>query len=192
MISPRLALGVLALILLAATLLLFSYPAIPQDPAYHNFADTRLLLGVPHFWNVASNLAFMVAGVLGIGRLLAGNAVLLPGTRTMAWVFFVGTALVALGSGYYHLNPNNGTLLWDRLPMTLGFMSLAAIVIAEFIQPAAGQRLFYPLLLLGIVSVFYWYYTESQGQGDLRLYACGAIFHPVGGVIAASVIQARF
>ena len=151
--------------------MLFSYSAIPQDPTYHNFADARTLFGIDHFWNVVSNLLFLIAGLFGMLKLARKQAVLLPGTVLMAWVFFIGTALVAVGSGYYHLNPNNDTLLWDRLPMTLAFTSLVAIVVAEFIQLEAGKRLFYPLLLLGIASVLYWYYTESQGRGDLRLYA---------------------
>ena len=39
---------------------------IPQPAAYHNFADQRVLLGVPHFWNVISNLPFASVGLLGV------------------------------------------------------------------------------------------------------------------------------
>ena len=35
-------------------------PPIAQDPLYHAFADQRALLGVPHFWNVVSNLPFVL------------------------------------------------------------------------------------------------------------------------------------
>ena len=38
---------------------------LAQDLTYHNFADQRSLYGVPHFWNVASNLPFAVIGFLG-------------------------------------------------------------------------------------------------------------------------------
>ena len=31
-------------------------PPIPQDQAYHQFADHRTLLGIPNFWNVVSNV----------------------------------------------------------------------------------------------------------------------------------------
>ena len=44
-------------------------PPVPQDPAYHHFADVRPALGVPNFLNVVSNLAFLVVGVLGLGFL---------------------------------------------------------------------------------------------------------------------------
>ncbi|RPJ59548.1 MAG: hypothetical protein EHM24_27820 [Acidobacteria bacterium] len=50
---PTLLLGIA---ILAAAALYYGMPAIPQDPSYHHFADQRTILGVPHFWNVASNL----------------------------------------------------------------------------------------------------------------------------------------
>lgn len=41
-------------------------PPIPQSPAYHLFADTRSLLGIPNCLNVVSNLPFAIVGVLGL------------------------------------------------------------------------------------------------------------------------------
>jgi NADH:ubiquinone oxidoreductase subunit 6 (subunit J) len=32
--------------------------------------------------------------------------------------FYVGVAAVAFGSSYYHLKPNDDTLVWDRLPVS--------------------------------------------------------------------------
>jgi hypothetical protein len=50
--------------LTAASLLgLLLLRAIPQDQAYHLFADRRTLFGVPNFWNVVSNPA--LAGCRG-------------------------------------------------------------------------------------------------------------------------------
>ena len=46
---------------------------IAQDPAYHLFADQRMLLGIPHFWNVVSNLPFLVVSALGL-RLASRDA----------------------------------------------------------------------------------------------------------------------
>jgi hypothetical protein len=34
---------------------------------------------------------------------------------------FLGIFLTGFGSSYYHWNPNDDTLFWDRLPMTLCF-----------------------------------------------------------------------
>jgi hypothetical protein len=53
--------------LMAASLLaLLVLPPIPQDQGYHQFADQRTLLGVPNFWNVVSNIPFIVIGALGL------------------------------------------------------------------------------------------------------------------------------
>jgi hypothetical protein len=35
-------------------------PPIPQDPAYHDFADRRAATGVPNVLNVASNWPFLL------------------------------------------------------------------------------------------------------------------------------------
>jgi hypothetical protein len=34
-------------------------------------------------------------------------------------LFFAGVTAVGVGSTYYHLNPDNATLVWDRLPVSL-------------------------------------------------------------------------
>jgi hypothetical protein len=51
---------------------------------------------------------------------------------------FVGLQLTAFGSSYYHLSPNNSRLVWDRLPMTIAFMSMVAAIIAERISLRIG------------------------------------------------------
>lgn len=145
-------------------------PPIPQDPAYHLFADRNTHFGIPNFWNVATNLPFLVVGLAGLRELHRGTPAILPEFRMGYRVFFAGIALVGPGSAYYHLAPDNLTLVWDRLPMTLAFMALLAIVIAEYIAVPAGRAFLWPLLFVGIVSVFYWHLTEVQGHGDLRLY----------------------
>lgn len=33
--------------------------------------------------------------------------------------FYIGVAAVGFGSAYYHLQPNDSTLVWDRLPVSL-------------------------------------------------------------------------
>lgn len=141
---------------------------IPQDPAYHAFADRCVLFGVPNFWNVASNLPFLVVGLLGwiwIGRIAS------PSLATHYRVLCTAIALVALGSGWYHLAPSNGSLVWDRLPMTVAFMALFTTLIADRVSWLAGRALLWPLVVAGIASIAWWVRTESAGAGDLRAYA---------------------
>ena len=149
----------------------FLLPRIPQDPAYHVFADQRTLFGIPNFWNVASNLPFVVAGLAGIWLIASRKAIGgLPELRVAYLIFFVGATLTGIGSGWYHLNPSNETLLWDRLPMTIAFISFLAVVIGEYLSTTVAQRWLWPLLVLGALSVIYWSWTETQGIGDLRPY----------------------
>jgi hypothetical protein len=84
---------------------------------------------------------------------------------------FIGVMLTALGSSYYHLRPNDTHLVWDPLPMTIGFMALFTSTISERISFRWGLRLLWPLIIVGIVSVEYWYLTDLQrAGGDLRFY----------------------
>lgn len=56
--------GRLALLLGIAVLAcigMFWVPAIPQDPAYHDFADRSRWFGVPNFRNVESMYRFFIA-----------------------------------------------------------------------------------------------------------------------------------
>ena len=144
---------------------------VAQDPAYFLFADQRRMLGIPHFMDVMSNLPFLVVGIMGWRLIKAHPETLTPETN-LAWkIFFFGIALTAAGSGYFHWLPDNESLIWDRLPMTIGFMSLISIIIAEFLSPDYGKKSLFPLLITGAASVAYWAWTESQSAGDLRPYA---------------------
>ncbi|MBM4200342.1 MAG: hypothetical protein FJ189_03550 [Gammaproteobacteria bacterium] len=126
---------------------------------------------MPNFADSASNLPFILIGVLGLRALSAccppgGLTELLPVYRA----FFAGMVLVGLGSLYYHLAPSNATLVWDRLPMTLSFMAFFAAIVGEHLSPALGRRLLWPLSAVGIATVLYWHVTETAGRGDLRPY----------------------
>ena len=154
---------VLALALLAPlAVLLIVAPPIAQDPRYHVFADTRTLLGVPNFFNVASNLAFVLAG--GMGALLCMSQRRSGAAR--AWAcFFIAAALVAVGSAYYHWAPGDETLLWDRLPMAIAFMALVSALLAEHVDERLELALLSTTLAVGIAAVAWWRYA-----GDLRPY----------------------
>jgi Ceramidase len=144
-----------AMIVSLAALLLV--PAIPQDQGYHHFADQRGWLGVPNFWNVASNLPFIAVGAVGVWQFHRDPATL---------VLFAGVLLTGLGSSYYHWAPSDSTLFWDRLPITITFMAIFAAVIEERVDARAGAFLLWPLVVFGVLSLLIWRWTD-----DLRLYA---------------------
>jgi hypothetical protein len=153
----------------AAALLI---PAMPQPLDYHDFADQRAMLGIPNFMDVTSNAGFVLVG-------LAGLAVTLGGRGSFEWqperlpytVFFVGIALTGVGSAYYHLAPDNESLVWDRLPMTVAFMSLVAAQIGDRVDARAGLAALGPMLAVGAWTVFYWIQTERAGAGNVIPYA---------------------
>ncbi len=169
------AIGITVAVSVAAIVIMSSISPIAQDIEYHNFVDKRPFFGIPNFGDVVSNIPFIIFGLMGLHYLCSkckDNAhFTMQGERLLWKVFFLGATLVGFGSGYYHLDPNNNTLVWDRIPMTIAFMSFFSLVIMERIGERVGFVLFPVLLIAGIGSVLYWDYTESLGRGDLRPYA---------------------
>jgi hypothetical protein len=152
-------------------------PRFAQPLAYHLFADRRSFLGIPNFCDVASNMSFAIIGIWGLVFLLRTNSYQKSGPfvdRRERWPYlfvFLGLLLTAFGSSYYHLAPNNTSLVWDRLPMTITFMSLVAAVIAERISIRLGLWSLPILMAVGLASVLQWNWSEMHGAGDLRFYA---------------------
>lgn len=165
--GQRWRLGIVGAALAAGLLMALATPPFAQDPAYHRFADDRALAGVPNFWNVATNLPFLLVGAFGLARL---DRLRRPELRNEVRIFASGVALVAFGSALYHFAPSNATLVWDRLPMTVGFMALFSLIVRDRLSERLGRRALGPLLALGAASVAYWYATELEGAGDLRFY----------------------
>lgn len=159
---------VLAGVVSASILALTLRGRIPQNPGYHRFADRRSLLGIPNFWNVTSNVAFLFAGAAGL--LAVGRYGWSRPLAPAYFVFFLATILLSLGSAYYHLAPDNRRLTWDRLPMALAFMAFLVIVVGERIDPTFARLALPFLLATGAGSVAYWHFSELRGRGDLRPY----------------------
>lgn len=169
----RTRLLLLALLTGAVAAIIAALPPFPQPTAYHNFADQRAFLGLPNFPNVVSNGLFVLVGAVGLRWLLAAGGDTAFRERRERWpylAFFLGLALTGVASAWYHLDPDNGRLLWDRLAMTIALMSWLAAIIAERIGVAAERALLPALLAAGAASVFYWGATEALGAGDLRPY----------------------
>ena len=145
---------------------------IAQDVCYHGFADARRYFGIPNFWNVISNLPYMLFGGAGMVFLIKQrNNPLYKNSLLSSFVFFAGVFLITFGSAWYHAWPNNQTLVWDRLPMTLAFMGFFSAMISDFIHVRWGKIMLLPLIACGAFSVYYWWCTEQQCCGDLRPYA---------------------
>ncbi len=142
-----------------ALLYLFS-DSIAQNQNYHHFADTDKIWGINNFHNVISNLGFTLVAIYGLVQLIAQTDV------AISWILFIiSVFFVAPGSAYYHYNPNDQTLLWDRLPMTIGFISLSCYVLKDVFHVKKESSLLIPGMALGLLSLYIW--TNFQ---DLRAY----------------------
>ena len=149
------------LIILSVLLLgLFFYFVDPirQPQSYHNFADQRTFLQIPNFFDVTSNAPFLLVGLLGLSK---------SRNTFKSTFFYLTVCLVCLGSAYYHWQPNNQTLVWDRLPMSLGFMAILVQVLADSGISSACNSMaaFLAFEAIGLVSVIIWALFD-----DLRLY----------------------
>jgi hypothetical protein len=144
---------------------------IPQDPAYHLFADRRTLLGVPHFSNVLSNLPFLLVGAGGLLALAAGRLSVPAALSFLYPALFVALIATGIGSAVYHLAPSNTSLVWDRMGITLAIATLFSIVLGEHVSARLSRRLYLPIVAVGIATVAWWAWSESRLEGDLRAYA---------------------
>jgi hypothetical protein len=138
-------------LMIVSLIALLPFPPLLQNQSYHEFADQRELFGIPNFWNVVSNLPFIAVGGVGLLRLRRDSTTV---------VLFSGIFLTGFGSSYYHLNPNDNTLFWDRLPMTFCFAAILAAVVEERVDSRAGAMLLRPLLAIGVFSLLLWRWTD--------------------------------
>jgi hypothetical protein len=168
-LGPRV--WVFASVALAGAIAAFLLPPVRQPQSYHQFADGRTLAGIPNCLNVVSNAGFLVVGLMGLWFLAGRDHFIESRERTAYVVFFLGVCATCFGSSYYHWSPRDATLAWDRLPMTLAFMSLLSAMIAERISVSAGTRLLWPLVAAGAGSVAWWRWT-----GNLLPYMASQYF----------------
>jgi hypothetical protein len=156
----------------ASVFVLWWHGPIAQWASYHDFADARAWLGLPNAANVLSNLPFAVIGGWGLWRL---SRLAHGGLRTdahAAWcVFSAAVALTAIGSAFYHWAPANGPLVFDRLPIAWACAALSCALLAERVDARWGSvSALVAALGVATLAVVVWWFSEQQGQGDLRAY----------------------
>ena len=190
-----------ALLVAAAALLAFAVwgPFLPASAHQHDFADQRGWHGLPCALDVLSNLPFAVAGVWGLVWLRRLGALrLCLATRATAALFFVGLVLTTAGSSWYHWQPDNAGLLWDRLGMSVAFAGLLGLAVVGRISPRAGLATALGLMVAAPSAVLAWAHTghltpwavvQFGGMLVVLVLAClphrhGALVLQLGALIA--------
>ena len=152
-------------------------PAIAQPAHQHAFADQRAWHGIPFAMDVLSNLLFAVWGLAGLvcwlGLLVQAKE---RHTKTMhnktshikqntehalAGLFFAGLVATAAASSYYHWQPDDIGLGFDRLGMAVAFAGLLGLAVASRISHRAGAAIAAAMLLLGPLSVWFWFVSSN-------------------------------
>jgi hypothetical protein len=178
--------------LIAPWLAAWLLPAFAQPQAYHDYADQRAWLGLSHAADVLSNLPFLIVGLIGIHYTLHGwkssnrNAF---ADQRAAWPYallFLGIFLTAFGSAWYHAEPNDATLVWDRMPMALGFAGLVAGTLTDRAPRRIPQWLL-AFATVGAGTVLYWYVSKN-----LVPYLVMQVGFIVAALIATAFIPSRY
>lgn len=183
-------LGILALALVVAVAVAL-LPALPEPRALRTLVDARAFLGIANFLNVVSNAPLLFVGAWGLYVLARGrpDAFADPMEKRPYALLFLAVALTSFGSAYYHLAPDDDTgLMWDRLPMSVGFMALLSAVIVERISVKAGLGLLVPLAAIGAATVLYWRWSILHGAENILPYA----IVQYGGIAAIVAIALLF
>lgn len=147
-----------------------------QPLDYHYHLDTRpgyhCGFKIPNYWDVVSNLIFAVFGLLGFALccIYLPNKAMSEDEKNSWYAFFVGFFLVSFGSAYYHWRPNNWTLVWDRVPMTMAFM--ANYFTAQRVFLPASETSLIGNLILGLLSIFLWHCSLYLNTGSIKNVQC--------------------
>jgi hypothetical protein len=139
------------LILLFALLLLAAIAGpVVHVPEFAGapFADRHAWGALPNAVDVLSNLPFAAIGLWGLlqrrwldraHRAVLDAAPLPVDALACARMFFAGLILTALGSAFYHLQPDGARLVTDRAGMAVAFAGLIGIAASERISERAGR-----------------------------------------------------
>ena len=173
-------------------------PPTSQSIDYHQFADQRTYLGIPNFFNVASNIFILFSGLAGVLFLLHPREFFIQKTfiksleRWPYFILFLSVIMASLASTHYHLAPDNARLVWDRLPIAIGIVTLLSIVLIERISINIGCISLPFLILFGIGSVMFWYWSEQYGLGNLNYYIVVQFYSILAIILLGKYFSSRY
>jgi len=161
---------------------IFLIVKIPQNPEWLQFADHRSFLGIPNFGDVVSNIFIVCIAISGLRFVwksqVKSYAFEFAWERISPTVFFFGILVKGLGAMWFHVEPNVTRITWDQLPMTFVFIGIFGVLIGDRIRSNTINELCGPILFLTAVSVGWWVWVKTNGDGmsDLEPYLFVQIF----------------
>jgi hypothetical protein len=153
--------------LLLASVLLFAIGTalqwvwpLSQPASYHHFADERPLGHLHNASDVLSNLVILAAGLINLGWVVRHASRQPPQFPAMV-VAGPGLILTSFGSAYYHVAPSDATLVWDRLPMTIVFAGILAMLWTSVTKQRVTWVQMLILVAVSLGTVLYWLAFDS-------------------------------
>jgi uncharacterized protein YjeT (DUF2065 family) len=126
-------------------------------PPDNLFADSRIFCGVSHGLDVWTNLAFILAGLYGLIVWKKHASQISDNSNQL--IIIIGSVLVAIGSSFYHLHPDNHHLVWDRLPMAIVFSGLFCFATIRLnLYPLKKQHFSIAYLVFSVATVLLWFF----------------------------------
>lgn len=156
-------------------------PHVGNPVGYHHFVDERSWFAVPHAGDVLSNVAFLVAGVVGMRSLWRLPARSLTNMeRAMAALFFAGLMATSACSSWYHLHPDDARLMVDRSGMAIAFAGMVGLAVTTRVGERAGALTGLGLLLIAPWTIHIsasgellpWAVLQFGGMAALCALAC--------------------
>ena len=100
--------------------------------------------------------------------------------------------MASLASTYYHLAPDNARLVWDRVPISIGIVTLLSIVLIERVNTNIGFLSLPFLILFGVGSVIYWDWSERSGLGNLNYYIVVQLYSILAIILLSKYFFSRY
>lgn len=176
---------ILAIALLAWLAAALFGPSVIQPASYHAFADTRTLLGIPHAMDVLTNAAFAVMAATLLDARRRAGAMLAPVQANLIAVLAVGLIATALGSGVYHLRPDDAGLALDRVGMSVAFAGVIGVAAAERFPARTASAMAIVVGCAGLAGT-----AGAAASGDIWVWslvqAGGALFIAASLALAAN------
>ena len=105
----------------AAIVIVAVTSTLTRGPGFHEYADQRVWLGIPHAGDVLSNVAFLIVCARGLRDAYV----------SLGRLVCLGVGFIGIGSGLYHVAPSDTRLAFDWAPIAVRSGAAVGAVIRD-------------------------------------------------------------